>query len=62
MTNPISVTCLQECWLSAMHMDNVTMFNLDGYKIVFTTKPKLCSWWSKYICSQTVCSNFPNKY
>ena len=31
LTNLISVICLQECWLSAM--DNVTMFNLDGYEL-----------------------------
>ena len=31
LTNPISVICLQEYWLNSM--DNVTMFNLDGYEL-----------------------------
>ena len=38
LTNPISVICLQECWLSAM--DNVTMFNLDGYELL--SQPNQC--------------------
>ena len=38
LTNPISVICLQECWLSAM--DNVTMFNLDGYELF--SQPNQC--------------------
>ena len=33
LTNPISTICLQKCCLSAM--DNVTMFNLDGYELLF---------------------------
>ena len=40
LTNPISVICLQECWLSAM--DNVTMFNLDGYKL-FSQPNQYCA-------------------
>ena len=38
LTNPISVICLQECWLSSM--DNVTMFNLDGYELF--SQPNQC--------------------
>ena len=36
--NPISATCLQECWLG--DADNVTMFNLENYKMTFL--PKCC--------------------
>ena len=38
LTIPISVICLQECWLSAM--DNVIMFNLDGYELF--SQPNQC--------------------
>ena len=34
--NPINVICLQECWLK--DYDNVTMFNLAGYEMVYKTR------------------------
>ena len=34
--NPINVICLQECWLK--NYDNVTMFNLAGYEMVYKTR------------------------
>ena len=34
--NPINVICLQECWLK--NYDNVTMFNLTGYEMVYKTR------------------------
>ena len=36
--NPISAICLYECWLG--DADNVTMFNLENYKMTFL--PKSC--------------------
>ena len=38
LTNPISVICLQECWLR--DVDNVTMFNLDDYELF--SQPNQC--------------------
>ena len=38
LTNPTSVICFQECWLSVMN--NVTMFNLDGYELF--SQPNQC--------------------
>ena len=38
LTNPISVICLQECWLK--DTDNVSMFNLTDYNLV--SLPKTC--------------------
>ena len=38
LTNPISAICLQECWLN--DIDNVTMFNLDGYELF--SQPNQC--------------------
>ena len=35
LKNPINVICLQECWLK--DYDNVTMFNLAGYEMVYKT-------------------------
>ena len=39
ITNPISVICLQECWLK--DNDNVSMFNLTDYNLV--SQPRSCS-------------------
>ena len=39
LTNPISAICLQECWLN--DIDNVTMFNLDGYELF--SQPNQCA-------------------
>ena len=36
VTNPISAICLQECWLG--DADNVSMFNLENYKMIFLPK------------------------
>ena len=38
LVNPISAICLQECWLG--DVDNVTMFNLENYEMLFL--PKSC--------------------
>ena len=38
LTNPISVICLQECWLK--DTDNVSMFNLTDYNLV--SLPRTC--------------------
>ena len=38
LVNPISAICLQECWLG--DADNVTMFNLENYEMLFL--PKSC--------------------
>ena len=38
LTNPISVICLQECWLK--DTDNVSMFNLTVYNLV--SLPRTC--------------------
>ena len=42
VSNPISAICLQECWLS--DDDNVSMFNLENYEIIFFAKKLLCTW------------------
>ena len=33
LINPISAICLQECWLG--DADNITMFNLENYEMLF---------------------------
>ena len=36
LINPISAICLQECWLG--DADNITMFNLENYEMLFLPK------------------------
>ena len=39
LINPISAICLQECWLG--EADNITMFNLENYEMLFLPKKML---------------------
>ena len=37
-SNPISLICLQECWLDEKNIESITMFNLKDYNMSYQTK------------------------
>ena len=60
ITNPISVICLQECWLK--DNDNVSMFNLTDYNLV--SQPRSCcdhGGLMVYVHNQFKCTPINNK-
>ena len=55
VTNPISVSCLQKCWLD--DADNVSMFNLESYENTLLLKMLLCTWWlNNYVHNKFQCT------
>ena len=37
-SNPISLICLQECWLDEKNIESIAMFNLKDYNMSYQTK------------------------
>ena len=37
-SNPISLICLQECWLDEKNIESIAMFNLKEYNMSYQTK------------------------
>ena len=37
-SNPISLICLQECWLDEKNIESIAMFNLKHYNMSYQTK------------------------
>ena len=59
MNNPISVICLQECWLDGK--DDVCMFNIPGYHLVHQSQ-QCCAHGGliTYVHNQFKCTSPPN--